>query len=202
MTYRALVADPPWETTTGPASGMGMNFETRSVHKGGQALSYRTMPVSEIAALPVGELADDDAALYLWTTSGFLHAAFHVLKAWGFRYSTTLVWGKTPMGSGLGGCWGISTEFILYGRRGSPVERYKHAGTALGFGWKRVYGPGGAPLHSAKPPALQDYVEAMHDGPYLEMFARRQRLGWDTWGNEALGHVELAAVPPGAARVS
>jgi N6-adenosine-specific RNA methylase IME4 len=197
--YRTIVADPPWQTTTGPASGMGMGFTTRRIHKGGRPLGYRTMSVAEMIALPVAaELAAEDCALYLWTTSGFLRRSFDVLAAWGFTYSTTLVWGKTPMGSGLGGCWGISTEFILYGRRGSPTERYKHAGTALGYGWKRVYTSDGKPAHSAKPPAMQDLVEAMHPGPYLEMFARSQRLGWDTWGDEALEHVTLAAGVSGA----
>jgi N6-adenosine-specific RNA methylase IME4 len=43
--------------------------------------------------------------------------------------------------------------------------------------------------HSAKPDAFLDLVEQVSPGPYLELFARRQRLGWDTWGNEALDHV-------------
>lgn len=190
--YRTIVADPPWRTSTGPAKGLGEGW---SGGGDGQSrpLAYSTMTVEAISALPVRELADKDCALYLWTTNGFLHAAFHVLADWGFDYSTTLVWGKTPMGSGLGGCYGISTEFILYARKGSPLERYKQKGTGLGFGWKRVYDERGKPLHSAKPPELQDYAEAMNDGPRLEMFARRQRLGWDTWGDQALNHVEISA---------
>jgi len=192
QSFRAIVADPPWHTNTGPLSGQGMNFETRGTHRS-RPVAYPTMTLDAIKAMPVSRFAADDCALYLWTTSGYLHSAFHVLEAWGFAYSTTLVWGKTPMGSGLGGCWGISTEFILYGRRGSPEERYKHKGTALGFGWKRVYGSDGKPIHSAKPPAFQDMVEAMHPGPYLELFARRQRLGWETWGDQALEHVEMPA---------
>jgi N6-adenosine-specific RNA methylase IME4 len=46
-------------------------------------------------------------------------------------------------------------------------------------------------MHSAKPEAFYDLVESVSPGPYLELFARRQRLGWDTWGNEALEHVDL-----------
>jgi N6-adenosine-specific RNA methylase IME4 len=46
--------------------------------------------------------------------------------------------------------------------------------------------------HSTKPESFMDYIEASSPSPRLEMFARRQRLGWDTWGNEALEHVELA----------
>jgi N6-adenosine-specific RNA methylase IME4 len=53
------------------------------------------------------------------------------------------------------------------------------------FSWKR-----GA--HSQKPEAFLDLVEQTSPWPYLELFARRQRLGWDTWGDEALEHVEMA----------
>ncbi len=49
--------------------------------------------------------------------------------------------------------------------------------------------------HSAKPDAFADLIEQVSPGPYLEMFARRQRLGWDTWGDEALEHVQIEATP-------
>jgi N6-adenosine-specific RNA methylase IME4 len=74
------------------------------------------MTVDEIAGM--GCPAADDAHLYLWTTSGFLPDAFRVMAAWGFAYSTTLVWAKAPIGHGLGGAYGIATEFVLFGRRG------------------------------------------------------------------------------------
>lgn len=47
--------------------------------------------------------------------------------------------------------------------------------------------------HSAKPEAFQDMVEQVSPGPYVELFARRDRLGWDTWGNESLGTAEMPA---------
>lgn len=30
-----------------------------------------------------------------------------------------------------------------------------------------------------------EIVERVSPGPWLEMFARRRRVGWDVWGNEA-----------------
>lgn len=45
--------------------------------------------------------------------------------------------------------------------------------------------------HSRKPEGAQDLIERISPGPYLELFARRQRLGWDTWGDQALAHVAL-----------
>jgi N6-adenosine-specific RNA methylase IME4 len=186
MRYRTIVADPPWKTTAGPLTG-AEHFEGP---KGpSRPLPYRTMTVEQICALPVRDLAADDAALYLWTTNGYLPRAFDVVRAWGFKYSTTIVWTKNPMGSGLGGAWGLSTEFVIYARLGSPAEKCRIPSTW--WGWKRPYDKRGKPRHSAKAPHMQDLVEQMHDGPYLEMFARSQRLGWDTWGDEALEHVAL-----------
>ncbi len=95
--YRTIVADPPW-----PQKGGGsLKGREGFLDAGGPslALPYHTMTVEEIAALEVP--AGPDAHLYLWTTSGFLRDAFRVVEAWGFRYSTTLVWAKAPIGHGL-----------------------------------------------------------------------------------------------------
>jgi N6-adenosine-specific RNA methylase IME4 len=130
-----------------------------------------------------------DAALYLWTTNGYLEDSYRVARAWGFKPSTMNVWAKNPMGGGLGGAFGISTEFFLYARRGSPPETRV---TGTWWNWKRHY-ENGKPAHSAKPDPFYDLVEQVSTGPFLEMFARRGRLGWDYWGDESLGTAELAA---------
>jgi N6-adenosine-specific RNA methylase IME4 len=142
-------------------------------------MPYPTMSLAEIAALPVP--AAPDAHLYLWTTQRFLREAFPILDAWGFRMASVLVWSKPP--KGVVGTFVCSTEFCLFARRGTLAHRERHIGTC--FQWSRG-------THSAKPEAFLDLVERVSPGPYLEMFARRQRLGWDTWGNEALEHVEIA----------
>jgi hypothetical protein len=56
------------------------------------------------------------------------------------------------------------------------------------FPWPRL---GNA--HSGKPAAMQDMVEQVSPGPYVELFARRDRLGWDTWGDESLQTAEMPA---------
>jgi len=82
------------------------------------------------------------------------------------------------------GMFANTSEFILYGRRGiSPNGRDKAIDRSW-FTWPR-----GA--QSQKPEAFFDLVETYFPGPYLELFARRQRLGWDTWGNEALEHISI-----------
>ena len=179
MKYATIVADPPWKVTAGPLNGReGFGDATGA----SRPLAYPSMTVDEIMALEVATVAADDAHLYLWTVNGYLREAFDVARAWGFVYSTTLVWAKNLMGGGLGGYYGISTEFCLFCRRGSLKARGRVGGTW--FNWKRPYDERGKPKHSAKPPEFIALVEQTSPGPYLEMFARDNRSGWAAWGNE------------------
>lgn len=146
------------------------------------------MSVDEIKQLPVADLAENNAHLYLWATNRYLEDAFSIVRAWGFKPSTTLVWAKTPIGGGMGGAFGITTEFVIFARRGILAAKSRAVGTW--YQWKRPY-ENGHLVHSRKPAGMQDLVEQISPGPYLELFARRQRIGWDTWGNEALEHVSF-----------
>jgi N6-adenosine-specific RNA methylase IME4 len=193
--YRTIVADPPWDVKAGTASGEYKVVDGRQVWNIAPGtrtrdLAYPPMTVDEIAALDIP--AADDAHLYLWTINAYVEDAYTVARAWGFRPSTLIVWAKSPFGGGgLGGTWRITTEFLLFARRGSLPATGQHVGTW--FNIKREYDERGKPQHSRKPAAFLDLIEQVSPGPYLEMFARRNRLGWDTWGNEALEHVELTA---------
>jgi N6-adenosine-specific RNA methylase IME4 len=180
--YRTIVADPPWDYSRDAT----LRFAWRRGAPSGDGkalLSYPTMTVDEIAALtpPVAR----DAHLYLWTTQRFLWDTPRIAAAWGFAPVKVLVWCKPPTGFALGGTFGSACEFVLFARRGSLSATAKVPRDW--FEWSRRG-------HSVKPEAFLDLVEQVSPGPYLEMFARRQRLGWDTWGNEALEHVSLAAV--------
>jgi N6-adenosine-specific RNA methylase IME4 len=148
-------------------------------------LGYQTLTVEEIAALPVRDLAEPAAHLYLWTINAYLEDTFEIARLWGFRPATVLTWCKAPMGLGFGGTFAQASEYVLFCRRG--VLPAKRRIDTTWFQWPRQA------THSRKPEAFLDLVESVSPGPYLEMFARRQRLGWDTWGNEALQHVELSA---------
>lgn len=189
MLYRTIVIDPPWPLAKGgPLRGREGFLDVQNAAS--LPMKYPTMTVEQIAELPVARLAEDDAHLYLWTTSGFLPAAFTVLKAWGFTYSTTLVWAKAPIGAGLGGAYGIATEFVLFARRGRLAATSKIGRNW--FTWKRPYDARGKPIHSAKPPAFLDMVEQVSPGPYVELFARPpHRLGWDVWGDQSAGTAVL-----------
>ena len=198
--YRTIVADPPWRYDEGwPVSERGYQAALRqnipNARRGFRTpLPYSALDVEAIKALPVRELADPSGChLYLWTTNRYLRSAFDVLDAWGFRYGQTLVWCKTPMGMGPGGAWAQTTEYILVGRHGSSLRSLARLPSTW-FNWPRL----GA-SHSRKPEHAMDMIETVSPAPRLEMFARTQRLGWDTWGNEALNHVDLTPHPsPGA----
>lgn len=175
MKYRTIVADPPWRYV----DGTGASYSSKG--RRDCDLPYAAMDVSEIAALPIDALAEAQATLFLWTTNRYLRAAFDIVAGWNFPHVATLAWCK-QRGLGSGGVFYSNLEFILYCRRpGVPAPARIHS---RWFDWPRN-------RHSAKPEAFIDMVESISDGPYLELFARRNRLGWDTYGNEALNHVAL-----------
>jgi N6-adenosine-specific RNA methylase IME4 len=181
--YRTIVADPPWHYER-----FGISRIPKGVEHDGRAktLPYASMAVEEIKALPVASLADPEGAhLYLWTTNRYLRDAFDVMEAWGFRYGQTVVWAKKFKGGVIGGAFPMNVEFVLFGRRGS-LRHLKRAPSQW-FQWPR------SETHSRKPDAFLDLVEQTSPGPYVELFARRARFGWDYWGDESLGTAEMAA---------
>jgi N6-adenosine-specific RNA methylase IME4 len=185
MQYRTIVADPPWRYNR--KWNNGANAAKSFAGRGGALpMPYSEMTLAQIAALPVASLADPEGAhLYLWTTNKYLGDAFGVVKAWGFTCGQVLVWAKTPGGNALGDAFTSTTEFILFCRRGKirPLRRIN----STWFNWNRTS------IHSRKPEAFQDLVEQVSPGPYLELFARRKRLNWDSWGNEVESDIALGA---------
>lgn len=174
--YKCIVADPPWKygkwgkgSAKCALAGKPQNVD--------EMIPYPTMSVEEIAAMRVKDLAADDCDLYLWTTGKYLPSAFEVMKAWGFKYCQTLTWCKAPMGTGQGGLYCPTTEFILLGRKG----KMPNGKTRVDSTWWQVKRTN---THSKKPEFFQDLIEQMSDGPRIDLFARRQRDGWTVWGNE------------------
>jgi N6-adenosine-specific RNA methylase IME4 len=164
MTFPTIVLDPPWDW--GDEGDFDQLGRSRPV--------YDTMPLDKIAALPVGDLAEPNAHIYLWITNRSLPKGFDLLVGWGFRYVTMLTWCKPSIG--MGNYYRGSTEQVLFGVRGSLGLLRRDIGT-----WFAA--PRGD-RHSAKPDAFYQMVETCSPGPWLEMFARTQRPGWQTWGAE------------------
>ncbi|MDR1885612.1 MAG: hypothetical protein LBQ56_05000 [Synergistaceae bacterium] len=171
--YSTILADPPWQF-------VNRTGKMAPEHK--RLLRYPTMELGEIEELPVKKLAAGQSHLYLWTPNALLAEGLAVMRAWGFTYKSNLVWYKIrkdggPDGRGVGFYFRNVTELVLFGVRGSM----------------RTLSPGRTQVnllatrkreHSRKPDELYDIIESCSPGPYLELFARFVRAGWDQWGNE------------------
>lgn len=169
--YRTIVVDPPWEYEAQPRGPS--SFGPLSRHE----LPYQQLAVEDIAALPMRELADASAHLWLWTTNRYLPDAFTMLRGWGFTYRQTLVWRKTGCPSPFVASVAPNhAEYLLFARRGELPLGERLASNVVDAPQQRA--------HSRKPDVFLDLIEQVSPAPRLEMFARRQRLGWDTWGNE------------------
>lgn len=187
MKFRTIFADPPWEVKAGTLQGREGFLDANGAPKD---LPYPSMTINQIASLPVGNVTDDDGAhLYLCTINKYVENAYMVARAWGFEPSTLLVWAKNTMGGGLGGAYGISTEYVLFCRYGKCTALDREPRTW--WNWKRPYDERGKPRHSAKPPELYSMIERVSPGPRLELFARDRRPNWHAWGNEVSAKNEI-----------
>ena len=142
------------------------------------------MALDEIKTLPVSNVADDGAHLYLWVPNALLPEGLEVMKAWGFQYKTNIVWEKVrkdggPDGRGVGFYFRNVTELLLFGVRGSNMRTLSPGRTQVNLirSQKRE--------HSRKPDEIITLIEQCSPGPYLELFARGKREGWTLWGNQA-----------------
>jgi len=173
MKYKAILADPPWRYQNSGCRGACENH-------------YNTMQYNDIKALPVSQIADQNAVLFLWCTWPMLVEGIDLINAWGFIYKTGFpwvkiksvskdLWGKLEIKVGYGiGFWVRgATEMVLIGTKGSPAPS-KH-------GFIGLLSPN--LFHSRKPESLYEYIETL-EGPYLELFARSKRKDWTSWGNE------------------
>lgn len=171
--YGTILADPPWQfkNRTGKVAP-----EHKRLNR------YKTLTLQEIKELPVSIVASEKCHLYLWVPNALLQEGLEVMKAWGFEYKTNVVWHKIrkdggPDGRGVGFYFRNTTELVLFGIRGKI----------------RTLAPGRSQVniiksrkreHSRKPDELYEIIEKCSPGPYLELFARGKRKGWDQWGNE------------------
>lgn len=184
--YPVLLVDPPW-----PFSAY--NPATASRHVGHH---YPTMTMEAIYALPVGDLATEHAAVFLWATTPNLPAAFSALEAWGFTYRTTAFgWVKVTRAGrpamGMGYYTRQNIELCLLGVRGR-MQRTAHDVEQVLLAQRRE--------HSRKPDETYERIARLFAGPYLELFARQRYPGWDALGNQVEAHLPQPALPGTIAR--
>lgn len=169
--YKTILADPPWDIN--------------QKGKRGAARHYPLMTLDQIKAMPVKDLSEENAHLYLWVPNGLLQEGLDVIKAWGFTYRSPIYWIK-PRLCGLGQYIRNASETCLFATRGRAPVKF-HAQPNWLF----------APLqdHSHKPEEQFAIIERLSDGPYLELFARRRQPGWDVWGNEIDSDIVIPGYP-------
>ena len=181
--YRTIVADPPWE--------IGKRLGAGGRRARATTTPYGFMPIEEIEALPVADWCAEDCALFLWSTRRLFRdgVAAAVAQAWGFEPCGEVIWGLRNPGTGTRAL-ANDHEPVLVARRGDALWTAEEP-MGVHF-WRQPYASnGGGKVHSAKPDAFLDHVERWSPGPYLELFARRARFGWDYWGDESLGTAEM-----------
>ena len=173
--FSTILADPPWQFTN----------KTGKVAPEHKRLSrYGTMKLSEIMALPVGDIAAPTAHLYLWCPNALLPDGLAVMQAWGFQYKSNIVWHKVrkdggPDGRGVGFYFRNVTELILFGVKGKNARTLAPGRRQVNFIATRKR------EHSRKPDEQYEIIETCSSAPYLELFARGTRKNWSRWGNQA-----------------
>ncbi len=190
MKFKIIYADPAWSYNQG---GRGSTED-----------HYEGMSIAEIQALPVSDIADDDAVLFLWVTWPFLAEGLATIRAWGFEYKTcAFVWVKHHEKSGKkcvgGGFWTrANTEFCLIGVRGKKHPRRidKSVRQLIETEPEEFVLEAPRGRHSAKPKeARARIVQLMGDVPRVELFARERIEGWHAWGDDsALGDSDIDLV--------
>ena len=181
--YKVIYADPPWHYRVWSKKGDGRSAEAH----------YPTMNMEDIKKLPIAQIADRDAALFLWVTFPLLQEAWSVMKAWGFTYkSVAFVWIKQNRKSdalfwGMGYWTRANAEICLLATRGHPKRVAKNVHQVILSHIEE---------HSKKPDEARRRIEQlMGDVPRIELFARRAEPGWDVWGNEVKSDITFVQCP-------
>ena len=178
--HNTIYADPPWQF-------QNRKGKVSPEHK--RLTRYETMTIADIKALPIADITGEKAHLYLWIPNALLPDGLEVMDAWGFEYKGNIVWEKVrkdggPDGRGVGFYFRNVTEILLFGIRGDK---------------NRTLDPGRSQVnlirsikreHSRKPDEFVNLIERCSSAPFLELFARGDRAGWDMWGDQAVDSYE------------
>lgn len=167
--YRVIYADPPWRYGNSGVIGATDNYGHAQRH-------YPDMSIQELCGLPIKQLANDNAVLFLWVTSPLLEECFAVINAWGFKYKTSFVWDKVK--HNFGHYNSVRHELLLVCTRGSCTPDNLKLFDSVQVIEKTK-------KHSQKPAEFRDIIDTLYPlGKRIELFAREAADGWEVWGNE------------------
>jgi len=163
--YRIIYADPPWKYNDKLIDGYGP-----------AEFHYPTMTIQELCGLPIKNITEDNAVLFLWVTSPLLEECFAIIHAWGFEYKTSFVWDKVK--HNMGHYNSVRHEFLLVCTRGSCTpDNLKLYDSVQSI--ERTD-------HSVKPEEFRNIIDDIYpNGKRIELFSRREIAGWNRWGNES-----------------
>lgn len=180
--HGVIYADPAWQYR---------GYVSEGVPQTSKDQHYQTMHVEDMAKLPVWRLAAPDCALFMWGISSHLEQALWLGRKWGFTYSSkAFTWAKLNKNAiaderrcddpsayfiGMGHGTRRNTEDCWLFTRGNPKRMDKGVRELIVSPIRE---------HSRKPDETYDRIERLFQGPYCELFARNQRSGWSSWGNE------------------
>jgi len=175
MKYKTIYADPPWEYKGGNKVWFDENGIKHTTSRS-PIRHYDLMSTNDIINMRewLLPMTEDQAHLWMWCINPLIQDALNVIKEWGFTYINNIVWVKNKIG--LGYYFRGQHEILLFARRGKPLERKIKNIPSVLFADKQ--------RHSQKPIEFYDIIEKISYGPYIELFARNKRDGWDSWGNE------------------
>lgn len=168
--YKTIYADPPWNQVGGGQSKRGADRH------------YPLLKEDQILKVMKEALdgkVDDNAHMYMWVANNHLPESLRIIEGLGFKYVTNLVWAKSFFG--LGRYFRGQHEICLFATKGSGISVRKDKNNI-----SSLVGQSLLPRrrHSQKPDEMYVLIEERSHGPYLEMFARNNRDGWDHWGND------------------
>jgi len=163
--YRIIYADPPWKY------GNSMPLGTTEPQD-----YYLLMDTHDICAMPIKDITEKDAVLFLWSTSPHLPEALEVAKAWGFTYKTTFIWDKIK--HNMGHYNSVRHEILLVCTKGACTPDVKRLFDSV-VSEERTE-------HSKKPNVFREIIETIYTyGNKIELFARETPEGWDVFGNQS-----------------
>lgn len=176
--FSVIYADPPWSFKAWSSKGTGR----------GASQHYSTLKTKDICKIPVADIAEKNCVLLLWAVMPQLPEALRVIDEWGFKFKTvgftwmkqnpkapSLFYDANDIFKGMGYWTRSNSELCLLATRGNP----KRINTDVA---QAIFSP--LREHSRKPAETYERIERLVSGPYIELFARNRRAGWDSWGAE------------------
>tara|TARA_B100000424_G_scaffold45809_1_gene31608 strand:- start:384 stop:938 length:555 start_codon:yes stop_codon:yes gene_type:complete len=175
--YKVIYADPPYSFNSPKYQDGNRGFGNRVEDR------YKTMSIKDICNLPVKNITQNDALLFMWVVDSHLKKSFDIIDAWGFKFATVgFVWVKQTKNNNfyynLGAYTMKSTELCLIGLKGKLKNIKKSNNVKSLLLADRT-------IHSKKPDEIRKrIVDLCGDIPRIELFARQRVEGWDCYGNE------------------